>query len=100
MIASLKPRSNMTKPRVTYMTPMRLWSTLVSHSRHRYGHQPLRVTVARVARMTMPTTAPLSIGSGSLNGIAAQLSFPNMSGFLPRTRYGLLEYVLEQPPLH
>src|SRR5215469_1380582 len=33
----------------------------------------------RTARMTMPTTAPLSSGSGSLNGIAAQLSFPSMS---------------------
>ena len=29
--------------------------------------------------MTMPTTAPLSSGSGSLNGIAAQLSLPSMS---------------------
>src|SRR5215813_7435062 len=79
MIASLKPRSSMIRPSTTYMTPMRLWSTLVSHSRHRYGHQPFTVTVTRIARMTMPTTAPLSSGSGSLNGIAAQLSFPNMS---------------------
>src|SRR6185312_10971893 len=74
-----KPRSSITRPRNTYMTPMRLWSTLVSHSRHRYGHQPFMVTVTRMARMTMPTTAPLSSGSGSLNGIAAQLSFPSMS---------------------
>src|SRR6516165_9040400 len=29
--------------------------------------------------MTMPTTAPLSSGSGSLNGIAAQVSFPSIS---------------------
>src|SRR6516164_8467255 len=79
MIASLKPRSSMIRPRVMYMTPMRLWSTLVSHSRHKYGHQPFTVTVTRMARMTMPTTAPLSSGSGSLNGIAAQLSFPSMS---------------------
>ena len=35
MSASAKPRSSMTKPKVMYMTPMRLWSTLVSHSRHR-----------------------------------------------------------------
>ena len=35
MSASAKPRSSMTRPRVTYMTPMRLWSTLVNHSRHR-----------------------------------------------------------------
>src|SRR6516165_7607364 len=79
MIASEKPRSSITSPSTTYMTPMRLWSTLVSHSRHRYGHQPLMVTVTRTARMTMPTTAPLSSGSGSLNGIASQLSLPSMS---------------------
>src|SRR4029077_1439574 len=34
---------------------------------------------ARMARMTMTTTAPVSSGSGSLNGIAAQVSFPSMS---------------------
>src|SRR5262249_20803361 len=79
MIASVKPRSSMTRPRARYMTPMRLWSTLVSHSRHRYGHQPFTVTVTSMARMTMPTTAPLSNGSGSLNGIASQLSRPSMS---------------------
>src|SRR5262245_54851596 len=37
------------------------------------------VMSARMARMTRPTTAPLSSGSGSLNGIAAQLSLPSMS---------------------
>lgn len=35
MMASEKPRTNMTRPRIMYMTPMRLWSTLVIHSRHR-----------------------------------------------------------------
>src|SRR4029077_7682406 len=54
-------------------------STLVSHSRHRYGHQPFTVTVTRTAKMTMPTTAPLSSGSGSLNGMASQVNFPSMS---------------------
>src|SRR5262249_1857042 len=89
MIASEKPRSSITRPRTTYMTPIRLWSTLVSHSRHRYGHQPFTVTVTRMARMTMPTTAPLSSGSGSLNGIASQLSFPSMStSRLTRRRTG------------
>src|SRR5262249_35741256 len=34
---------------------------------------------ARMARMTMTTTAPLASGSGSLNGMAAQVSFPSMS---------------------
>src|SRR5262249_44382744 len=102
MIASLKPRSSMTKPRARYMTPMRLWSTLVSHSRHRYGHQPFTVTVTRMARMTMPTPAPLSSGSGSLNGIAAQLSFPSMSASrltqwrLSGTRHRLVDDALEQ----
>src|SRR5262249_38761550 len=69
----------MTRPSTRYMPPMRLWSTLVSHSRHRYGHQPLMVTSASTARMTMRTTAMLMIGSGSLNGIAAQVSLPSMS---------------------
>src|SRR5262245_34131957 len=32
-----------------------------------------------MARMTRPTTAPLRSGSGSLNGIAAQVSRPSMS---------------------
>src|SRR5262252_2631654 len=58
---------------------MRLWSTLVSQSRHRYGHQPFTVMSASTARMTMRTTAMLMRGSGSLNGIASQLSLPSMS---------------------
>src|SRR5690348_1307447 len=37
------------------------------------------MTSASTARMTMTTTAPLNIGSGSLNGIAAQVSLPSMS---------------------
>src|SRR5436309_15841785 len=107
MIASEKPRSSMIRPRATYMTPIRLWSTLVSHSRHRYGHQPFTVTVTRMARMTMPITAPLSSGSGSLNGIAAQLSRPSMSTSrltyrrtprprLSRTRHRLIDDAFEQ----
>ncbi len=35
MIASEKPRSSMISARIKYITPIRLWSTLVSHSRHR-----------------------------------------------------------------
>src|ERR1700716_3022214 len=110
MIASLKPRSSITRPSTTYMTPMRLWSTLVSHSRHRYGHQPLMVTTTRTARRTMPTTAPLSSGSGSLHGIESQLSRPSIStsclaqrrrpgpteARLPRTRHRLVDDALEQ----
>src|SRR5262252_916414 len=58
---------------------MRLWSTLVSQSRHRYGHQPFTVMSASTTRTTMRTTAMLMRGSGSLNGIASQLSLPSMS---------------------
>src|ERR1700757_4730444 len=89
---------------------MRLWSTLVSHSRHRYGHQPLTATSASTARMTMRTTAMLMRGSGSLNGIAAQVSFPNIltsclkrrrtprpaDSRLSRARRCLVEDALEQ----
>ena len=35
MIASVKPRSSITMASRMYMTPMRLWSTLVIHSRQR-----------------------------------------------------------------
>src|SRR6478672_198383 len=69
----------MTRPSTTYMTPIRLWSTEVIHSRHRYGHQPFTVMVRRTARMTMTTAAPAISGRGSFNGIAAQLSLPSMS---------------------
>ena len=37
MIASVKPRSSITNASRQYMMPTRLWSTLVIHSRHRYG---------------------------------------------------------------
>ena len=36
MMASTKPRSSMISASTMYMMPMRLWSTLVSHSVHRY----------------------------------------------------------------
>ncbi len=35
MIASVKPRSSITIASRVYMMPMRLWSTLVIHSRQR-----------------------------------------------------------------
>ena len=35
MIASVKPRSSITSASTMYITPMRLWSTLVIHSRQR-----------------------------------------------------------------
>src|SRR5215472_945651 len=100
MIASEKPRSNMTRPSTRYITPMRLWSTLVIHSRHRYGHQPFMVMVTRAARMTMPTTNPLRSGSGSLNGIASQLSLPSISTsrFMQRRTPGPADARLPGPP--
>src|ERR1700758_5503736 len=72
------------------------------------------VTVTRMARMTMPTTAPLSSGSGSLNGIAAQVNLPSMStscltqrrtpvradAGLFGTRHRRIEDALEQLRLH
>src|SRR5215831_20142796 len=96
------------------MTPMRLWSTLVSQSRHRYGHQPFTVTSPSTTRITMRTTAMLTRGSGSLNGIASQLSLPSMStSSLTRwwtrgapdsrvsgTRHRLVEDALEQLRVH
>src|SRR5215472_9897326 len=79
MIASEKPRNSMTRPSSTYIAPRRLWSTLVTHSRHRYGNHPLTATITSTARITAITTAMLISGSGSSNGIAAQLSRPSMS---------------------
>ncbi len=37
MIASVKPRSSITNASSVYITPTRLWSTLVIHSFQRYG---------------------------------------------------------------
>src|SRR5215831_10555457 len=82
---------------------MRLWSTLVSQSRHRYGHQPFTVMSASTARMTIRTTAMLMRGSGSLNGIASQVSFPSMSISRVthcRARRRLVEDALEQLRFH
>ncbi len=47
MIASEKPRSSMIIASTQYITPIRLWSTDVIHSRHRYGQYPLMVTQPR-----------------------------------------------------
>ena len=35
MMMTAKPRSIMTTPRIMYMIPIFLWSTLVNHSRQR-----------------------------------------------------------------
>src|SRR5580658_8444726 len=59
--------------------------------------------MTRTARTTRPTAAPLISGSGSLNGIADQLSLPSISTSLlrahagiSRTRHSSLEDVFEQ----
>src|SRR5215831_6911868 len=111
MIASAKPRTSITSPSATYITPMRLWSTLVIHSRHRYGHQPLTVTRASTTRTTMMTTRPVTNAIGWSKGIAAQVSLPSMSAsclldrpapggrvgvLLAGARDGLVDNVLEE----
>src|SRR5262245_46788403 len=105
MIASVKPRSSITRASSVYMTPIRLWSTLVIHSRHRYGKYPLTSTQRRTARMTAPTMPEATIGIGWLSGMASQPSLPNMAmpilgrsavaglpGLRPRTGRDLLAH--------
>src|ERR687898_1404430 len=79
MIASVKPRSSMTSASSVYMTPMRLWSTLVIHSRQRYGRWPARTTQEITPSRASPTRPEAAIGIGWSRGIASQLSFPSMS---------------------
>lgn len=50
--ASIRARASMTNASTTYIMPMRLWSTLVSHSDHSTVHLP-----AQVIRNTV-TAAP------------------------------------------
>src|SRR5271169_866385 len=78
MIASIKPRSNITMASRMYMIPIRLWSTLVIHSCQRYGSQPFSVIQARTPMITTPTKAAATSGIGWSNGMAAQLSLPNI----------------------
>src|SRR6266849_3923756 len=78
MSASEKPRSSITIASRVYMIPIRLWSTLVIHSRQRYGSHPFNVTQARTPMIITPTRAAATSGIGWSNGMAAQLSFPNM----------------------
>ena len=85
MIASMKPRSSITAASVTYMMPIRLWSTLVIHSRHRYGIQPLIVIKASTPITTTMTKAPANRGIGWSKGMAPQVSLPNIYFPIPRT---------------
>src|SRR5829696_2828767 len=79
MIASVKPRSSMTSASSVYMTPMRLWSTLVIHSRQRYGRWPARTTQEITPSRASPTRPDAAIGIGWSSGTASQLSLPSMS---------------------
>src|SRR5882757_914649 len=112
MIASMKPRSNITAASVTYMMPICLWSTLVIHSLQRYGIQPLMVMNASTPRITTTTIAPANNGMGWSKGIAPQVSLPNILISLPRAgariglrdragawRQRLIQNLFEQPLL-
>ena len=91
MIASMKPRSSITAASVTYMMPIRLWSTLVIHSLHRYGIQPFDGDEGEHADITTITKAPANRGIGWSKGMAPQVSLPNILVPLPHTgaRIGL-----------
>jgi len=78
MMASAKPRSSITMPSTMYITPMRLWSVLLIHSFHRYGHQPLNVISDRIDTIPRITTMDVTSGMGSLKGTAAQVSLPSI----------------------
>src|SRR5690242_20926132 len=90
MIASMKPRSSITSASRTYITPIRLWSTLVIHSRQRYGTQPLIATQASTPSSTRTTTEAAASGIGWSHGIAFQLSLPSMSAPSARTAHRLV----------
>src|SRR3954451_9618983 len=78
MMASLPPRSSITEASRMYITPIRLWSTLVIHSCQRYGRCPFTTTQASTARIPTSTTAPAISGIGWSNGIADQSSLPSI----------------------
>src|SRR5450631_381187 len=80
MTASENPRSSITDASSVYMTPIRLWSTLVIHSCHRYGRWPLSTTQARIPRIPSATAPDAIIGIGWSIGIADQLSLPSIGG--------------------
>src|SRR5947209_3453382 len=79
MMPSAKPRSSMIIARMLYMMPMRLWSTLVNHSRHKYGHHPITVISASTASPPKTAPPPATNAIGSSNGIDSQVSLPSIS---------------------
>src|ERR1700712_5486014 len=68
----------MTKATTMYMQPIRLWSTVVNHSRHIYPHWRFQVIEPTSATPMSPTIAKVYITMGSLVGIASHESFPNI----------------------
>src|SRR6266404_8469553 len=80
MMPSENPRSSITQASSVYITPIRLWSTLVIHSLQRYGRWPRRTIQASIARIATSTTAPERSGSGWSKGMAAQVSLPSIAG--------------------
>src|SRR5262249_20109440 len=79
MIASMKPRRSITRASSVYITPIRLWSTLVIHSRHRYGRWPLSTTQTTTAIANEKHTQPATTGIGGSHGTAFQVGLPNIS---------------------
>src|SRR5438552_14757221 len=79
MTASEKPRSSITRPRITYMTPIFLWSMLVIQSHHKVPHARKYVSATTVA--TPPKTTATNVASkiGSCSGIASQVRRPKTS---------------------
>ncbi len=79
MTTSAKARSPMTMATMTYMTPILLWSTEVSHSVQSHFHFFRYVTRAARAstQKIMKPKAPMMMGL--LNGMADRENLPSMS---------------------
>src|SRR4051812_34825410 len=85
MMASTKPRSSMISASTMYITPMRLWSTLVSHSFHRYS-QPLSQVMTRATSSAPPTVTNAPPAAMALySGRDSMVSLPNIT-LSPRRR--------------
>ena len=76
--ASAKPRSSITRPRIMYMMPMRLWSMLQIQSRHRGPHRRNLVMPAMTTRPPRTTAMKVHNTMGSCAmGTASQLRRPS-----------------------
>ncbi|CAB3774399.1 hypothetical protein LMG30113_07576 [Burkholderia paludis] len=65
MIASAKPRSSMISATMMYITPIFLWSTVVSHSDHSHFHRPVIVSAASTPSTARPMRTPADMMMGS-----------------------------------